>query len=202
MNESKEELGGFCTDIKDFDGIEEDYKCFNICLAEDYLIAMRNEDFELLGEFDPYLIDSICNWLTYDDDSESVDIANEIKNGTLITYKNRPFIDAIYENKNTNFAKTYLYKDVYSPKLILTLILSDDEDDIAYIDAYNQEMLDKILKDLYDFIEEEYERVKDKKLFLNSIKTNISKIRMSSNFKPMKASSETYSWLKELKKVK
>jgi C-terminal processing protease CtpA/Prc len=167
-------------------------------MAEDYEIAMYNEDFQALGEFSVDLLKDICRWLNYTEEMGNLDKVQDIKT----TIKERTFIDAIYENKVSTLAETYLLNGVYSPKLVLTIILSDEDEYDAFISCENQEDLESKMKQLYDFIEIEYKKSDDKKLFLNKIKNNYNRIRISKEYisKPIP---NTYSWTKELcKKLK
>ena len=104
------ELGGFAENPNVIDGTEEDYNAFNFCLAYDYYVAIINEDFDSLGEdlnnigtwYD--LMDKVGYWLNYDGEI-GFGIRNDIRQtirkiyyGTIITYKDRTFIEACFEN--------------------------------------------------------------------------------------------------------
>jgi hypothetical protein len=199
--DSIRELGGFAEYEEDIDGTEEEFNAFNYCMAQSYANAMYREDFEELGEFSPDLLENICRWLNYTEEMNNLDIVQEIKNGKLMTIKERTFIDAIYENKSSSLAETYLLNGVYSPKLVLTIILSDEEDYEAYIIGNSQEDFDNKIKELYDFIEEEFNKCSDKKMFLNKIKENYNRIKVSNKYKSKPVSTNTYNWAKKLKKI-
>lgn len=55
------ELGGFAIEPGDIDGTEDEFNAFNLCLAEEYFYAMKDEDFELLGDMDLDLVHKIVN---------------------------------------------------------------------------------------------------------------------------------------------
>lgn len=193
------ELGGFADYIEDIDGTEVDYVAFNYCLADEYMNAFYNEDFEALGEISTDLFQKICKWYGYVDGLENKDKINGIKNGKLITIKGRTIIDAIYENKIASLAETYLLMDIFSPKLLLTIVLSDDDEYGAYIISKNQYELDDKLKQLYDFIESEYNVCEDKKGFLNKIKSNYNRLLVQKGYK-LTPIPNNYNWVKKLKK--
>lgn len=191
------ELGGFAEYPEDIDGNEFEYEAFNRCLAEEYVTAMYNEDFESLGIMSADLFDTICQW------TNNTKLIEEIKNGTLMTINNRTFIDAIYANKIMNIAETYTSMGVHDPKLILTIILGEDEDELynAYIGNYKTEEYDKVFKSLYDLIEEEFLQAEEKDVFLQKIKRNYSRIRTQNNYQS-KVVPDTYLWVKCLKENK
>ena len=57
------ELGGFAEGPEVVDG---NWEAFNFCLAECYLQAMGEEDWEALGHMDEDLVNDIARWLNYD----------------------------------------------------------------------------------------------------------------------------------------
>lgn len=195
------ELGGFAEELSDIDGTIEEFNAFNYCLAESYVGAMYDEDFESLGEFSPSLLNNICAWYNYDESMKNQEETNEIKTGKLITKNNRTFIDAIYANKSATVAEAYLLNGVFSPKLVLTIILNESDEYIARLNCYSEEDYDKKIKEIHDFIEIEYEKSDNKIEFLNKIKNNYSRINVAiAIFKPKKIPS-TYNWVKQLKNM-
>ena len=95
------ELGGFAENETDIDGGYDEFIAFNYCLACDYYWALKNEDFEEIGDISDCTLDQICYWLNYDGkigkDIES-DIS-KIKNGTMITNYGRTLAEAIIDKK-------------------------------------------------------------------------------------------------------
>lgn len=112
------ELGGFAQNPEDIDGTEEDLRIFNHCLAYDYYAAVVGEDFDSLGEClndgsawrD--LMNEVTFWLL--DAETDVDIKDNLNNlyyGTIITYKNRTFIEAC-RSHGWNDLAIYLSKGI------------------------------------------------------------------------------------------
>lgn len=199
------ELGGFAEDEDAIDGTEEEFELFNYFLAQDYVEAMFEEDFEMLGEFSSCLLDDIIYWIDYDGKHDGQRTRKELMNGSLITNKNRTFLEAIYDAKHGTLAETYISRGIVTPKLVLAVVLSKcDEDDIepsAYIgdESYKKEDYDKLFKEFYDLIEIEYTKAEDKKEFLKAIKNNYGRIRIYKDKNRVVPSS--YNWVKELKKI-
>ena len=195
-----QELGGFAESLEE---IEEEtieaFNAFNYCLAEDYVTALYHEDFGIIGEVTSSLLEKICKWYNYDETFENQDTVSKIRTGEFITVKNRTLINAIYEKKVSSLAETYLLMRIYSPKLVLTIILSDEEEYQAYILCDTQEEFDDKIKQLYDFIELEYSRCTNKKEFLNKIKNNYQRIMVKKSL-GFKSVPDTYKWGKALRK--
>lgn len=192
------ELGGFAVDEEEIDG---DFISYNYCLAEEYSIAMINEDFDAIGYIDIYMLDSICYWLNYDGRQDNERLISDIKSGKLITNNKRSIIDAIYDKKNSSLAETYLDYGVYSPKLVLAIILSGD-DAVANIDVgiTSQEEFMQRVDQLYSFIDEEFNNQDNKKGFILKLWGGFKNVRYESQLQIDIVSEEKYSWVKSLKK--
>lgn len=100
------ELGGFAESKEVIEGTEEEFKAFNWCLACDYYGAVVGEDFESLGDdlndriaWDD-IMGRVCEWINYDGEicKELGDNIEKLYDGTIITYRNRTFIEACYEH--------------------------------------------------------------------------------------------------------
>ena len=101
-----DELGGFAERPSVIDGPIEEFYAFNFCLAEDYYNAVLGERFGQLGEcmnnsytwYD--IMEKVCDWLNYDGEigKNFEKDFDGLVNGTIITRKNRTFIEAAYEH--------------------------------------------------------------------------------------------------------
>lgn len=121
------ELGGFAESADDIDGDEDEFEAFNCCLANDYVTAIINEDFESLGELEANLLETIAYWATKNDtDDEIIKHMAEITKGLIITYKGRTFAEAVIENQNANAAFTLILNGNHDPRLYMTVILYED----------------------------------------------------------------------------
>lgn len=195
-------LGEFIDYNEDITNIE--VEAFNYYLALEYANAMEEENFEILGNFSFNLLEKICYWLGFFSREEDIKLLNEIKNGTLITNKNRTFIDAIYINKKGDFAEAYLNMGLKSPKLVLTIILENlinhHSANIGNED-FKQEDYEKLFNELYDLIETEYNNSSDKQAFLYLINNNYNRVKCYKLYKKIPAS-DKYNWVKDLVKYK
>ena len=104
------------------------------------------------------------------------------------------------ENKNASFAEAYLLRGVYSPKLILTIILSDTDEYVAYFDSGGlaEEDYESRVRELYDFIETEYNTVEDKEEYIHKIWNNFNRIQLSKEYKKVN-NQDNYAWIRKLK---
>ena len=195
------ELGGFAENPKVIDG---DFNAFNYCTAENYVAALYDEDFDAIGEIDEIHFEDICYWYNYDKQLNHKQIVDSIMDGSFITKKNRTILDAIYENKNVCLAEIYAYEKVYSPKVLLTLLLYSDYP--ISINPYDtrSEHYNSIFKDLFDFIDLEFNNMEDKKEFLKTIKDNITRLRYSKNYNNnfFVNSAENYEFVKQIRRDK
>lgn len=199
MNKNKViyELGGFAEYPEDIDG---DFEAYNRCLADEYLGAFYDENFVATGLISSGLLDTIREWSS---EKEEVD---KILNGTFITCKNRSIIDAIFEKRYGCLAELILYKGVFSPKLVVAILLSDEEIEPEAIICIKDENLttitqkefDERMKKLFDLIQEMYDKNKDDD-FLLKIKDNYR--RMTSSNKLKSASPANYGWCKRIKAI-
>lgn len=200
---SIKELGGFTKTKEDINGTEEEFLAFNYCLAEDYVNAMYQEDFEELGEISEELLKMICKWYNEIEIPTNQNTVHEIKTGEFRTIQKRILIDAIYENQSASLAETYLLMEVYSPKLVLTILLSEEEDYQDYSLVKNQKELNRKMKELYDLIETEYQKCDNKKQFLNKIQKNYTRIVSRKEYTTkLPPIPNTYHWVKQLQKAK
>ena len=107
------ELGGFAERPEYIDGTEEELIIFNYYVAYDYYCAVLGEDFEALGEeLNNYLnwsnmMYDVAHWLSYRDEIEKEEL-EKLKDGTIITRKNRTFIEACIEYGWSNLGKCLL----------------------------------------------------------------------------------------------
>lgn len=127
------ELGGFAEYDEDIDG---DFNNFNYCLANEYLSAIIEEDFITLGEISNDLLDKIVYWLNYNGQADKNDLEaiKGIDNGSIMTIKNRTFIEAIIDCHQYQIAETYIYRGVHNINLFLTYLAYAPIDEIdAYI---------------------------------------------------------------------
>ena len=191
------ELGGFAESPEVIDG---DFNAFNYCLAQDYVTALFREDFDAIGEIDIHFFDNICYWINYTKELNNEKLVQKIKKAKIITVKNRSIIDAIYEKKAVYLADIYLHNYIYSPKLILTILLSNNQLNNIFITGENDEEISSKLKELCDFIELEYEKQVNKKEFITKIKNNLNRIKVSKEYRQQPISNN-YEWLKAIKKI-
>ena len=190
-------LGGFAEYPEDIDG---DYEAFNRCLAEEYMGAFYYEIFSSIGYVSYDLLEKIVEW-------SRDEKAKGILDGSLVTYKNRTLIDACFDCCYGSLAEIYLYKGIFSPKLVTAVLFSNEDiEPTAIMDIdenlglITQEEFDKRLKDLFDFIEQYYEENKGQLAideYLLAIKNNYGRMRASKvhkhNVKP-----NEYGWCKRI----
>lgn len=191
------ELGGFAEERSEIDGTEEEFNAFNYCLACDYIGALYNENFEEVGTIH-FIFDRILYWYNYTKGLNNDEEVESLKNGTFITCNNRTIIDAILDKRFASLAYAYLSgRYVYSPKLVLAIILADAPYR-ANIPYKSQEDLDKKCDEFYNIIENEYYRAKDKKDFLMRLNKNVSRIciKKGAIVKPV---TDEYNWSKALR---
>lgn len=202
------ELGGFAEEPKDVsdawteEEMQRDFECFNFCLAENYVSAMYNENFEELGYMDGSLILTISRWINYKESLGNENLAKEISEGTLLTKNNRTFIETIVANKIYDYAYSYILIGVYHPSLI-HLLMEGYANGLEYycpISGVSQERFNEINSDLYDEIEKNYQASDDKIAYLNMIKKGIGAIRFDSGLK-QKPIPKSLSWGQTLKNM-
>lgn len=189
------ELGGFAEFLSDIDGTEEDFNAFNYCLAYDYVAALYEENFKVVGEVDGGLFSTILEWYNYTPELNNKEEVEALYKGTFITCNGRTIIDAALDKRYSSLAYEYLNR-AYSPKLVLTCLLVDEEYPIKIL-YESQEDLDKKLEELYSLIEEEYESAKDKKEFLTRLHNNLPRIRINVGV-TLKPINDKYNWTKAL----
>jgi len=191
---SYRELGGFAENPDVLDGTEETFHAFNFCLAQSYLWAIGDEDFELIGDVTPDLIRDVAHWLNYDGEigRNNEQTIEKMLNGTLITSKNRTFKEAIIAEKDAKLAYVWLRLDCQNDiDLIVCRILNvndiEDYDSYYYSDSsifscYSREKLIEVLKDIISKIKDIYEKENDennKKNILSSLKVFLQEFKYS-----------------------
>lgn len=190
------ELGGFAETPDDIDGTEEEFVAFNYCLAEDYLDAMMNEDFELLGDVGLDTIENVVEWLNYDGEigKDKKEIIASIPMGKLITYKNRTLEEAVIEQENLPFSEVFVLNGSINPKLYVIVMDKDrinseeGRSTILNIGLSRTKSLEEyiaFLKEVFDLIEAKYNNMtslEEKYLFLRRIKPHIENIRIKKEF--------------------
>lgn len=215
------ELGGFAENQDEFDGTKEEFEAFNYCLAEDYLSAMIEEDFESLGEVGTDTIDNVIYWLNYDGEigKSKEEIIRSIPRGELKTIKGRSLEEAVIENENLYFASVFIDNGNMNPKLYLIEMEKSYqvpyEKSLSLLNimlsrADSLERYFEFLKSIFDLIEEKYlekRTQEDKKTFLEKIRPYINGIRISAELNnPDKVKSfmkkMDYSWQKEINRKK
>lgn len=217
------ELGGFAEGPEVVDG---DWKSFNFCLAECYLQAMGEEDWEALGYMEKELVNDIARWLNYDDEigKGRIDVIKNIPKGLIKTSKNRTFIDAIVAEHKAPLAQTFIYNGNHDVRLYLTAIIygnfkvagdwyGTDTNLLNYIhdsfECNNAEDYSKFISRIFAGIEQYYLGINDMKeqqSFLKYIKGFLKAIRFPVEYKNNKelmeiTKLESFSWQKSLKKL-
>lgn len=191
------ELAGFAETPQDIDGDEIDFNAYNFCLAEEYINAFVAEDFEVIGDISYGLLKNIIYWCNYDDSLGNQELKEQFASGTLKTINNRSIIEAIYINKNISCAESYIDYGVFHPLLLLTIILSSQNISVL-LDVHDDDTLNNIFINLFNYIEYIYQQEKDKKTYLEKIKNGISRIHYSKNLHQIPIPANL-SWVKALK---
>ncbi|HBA37396.1 MAG TPA: hypothetical protein DCY94_01605, partial [Firmicutes bacterium] len=217
--EYAQELGGFAEDYAGINGDEAEFEAFNCCLADDYVSAMIDEDFRSLGEIDDTLLYTIAEWATkYDTDEERARRTEEITKGSIITYKDRTFADAVIENRNVSAAFALVLNGNTDPRLYTTIIFYEDLGDTFNsllnkihssfaepdVDRYCN-FLESIFSQIgahYDALEDSEQKIE----FLNRIRPYIAGIRMPACYKDSVrlksiAKMDSQNWQIRLKKM-
>ena len=191
---SYKELGGFAENPDVLDGTEETYNAFNFCLAELYIGAIAEENFEELGNITSDLINDVARWLIYDGDitRHSEEEIQKMLNATLITKNNRTFKEAIIAEKQVKAAYVWLKLGCKNDiDLIVCHILNINnvpEYDLYYysdsslFECYSKEKLIEVLKNIISKIKDIYDKEADenKKIdILNSLKCFLQEFRYS-----------------------
>lgn len=185
---------GFALDEYAVDG---DWEAFNFCTAENFYVAMLEEDFEFLGESSVNFIENIMYWLNYDGQigKEHEEDIEKIRTGMFMTSRNRTFIDAIADTKNVSFAETYICFGSVDVRLYVICMFGIEIDIIDGEEMYNGTILNMInrccsskeeyvefLSKLFSLLDSLYNEITDndkKKEFLDVLLKNISKFRFS-----------------------
>ena len=189
------ELSGFAEFPDEIDG---DFNAFNYCLAEEYVGALYNEEFNITGQMDCTLFDNICYWYNYDEHLGNKEEANKLRNATFTTINNRSIVDAIYDKNYASLAFVYVGNGIYLPKLILTILFSDDLYYDIHISENDNDKINNIFKDLFDFVEKEYQKNNDIE-FLKKFKNNFDRIYVLKQNRPI-IETDNYTFIKTLKR--
>lgn len=163
------ELGGFAEYPEDIDG---DFASFNFCLAEDYYIAMKKEDFASLGYIDGSNLSKINYWLkTVEQTKEELDEIKKIPTGLIKTKYNRTFADAVIANCKGDLASQLIYKGNYDIRLFATAI-AYNEDDIIDVFYYFPETI-KTKQEYLEFIQNVFSKLDEIFLICNDYKQEL-----------------------------
>ena len=163
------ELGGFAEYPEDIDG---DFASFNFCLAEDYYIAMKKEDFASLGYIDGFNLSKINYWLkTVEQTKEELDEIKKIPTGLIKTKYNRTFADAVIANCKGDLASQLIYKGNYDIRLFATAI-AYNEDDIIDVFCYFPETI-KTKQEYLEFIQNVFSKLDEIFLICNDYKQEL-----------------------------
>lgn len=205
------ELGGFAEYEEDIDG---DFNAFNYCLANEYCSAIMSEDFELLGEISNDLIDKIINWLNYDGEigKNDLNVIKGIDNGSIITDKNRTFIEAIVDSHQYQIAETYLLRGIHDINLFLTYFIYAPIDEIedyflngAYMFPNDREKYVQFLNSILNGLDQHFIEIKDMNQqiqFLDRIKIIINLVRYPAKYEKIVINKDNYSFVKQIIKNK
>ena len=190
-------LGGFADEPEDIDG---DFEAFNRCLADEYMGAFYCEEFSSIGYINNNLLETIVEW-------SRDEKAKGILDGSFVTCKNRTLIDACFDCRYGCLAEIYLYKGIFSPKLVVAILFSNEDiepsaimDIDENIGLVTQEQFDKRMKDLFDFIQKFYEENKGNIMineYLLAIKNNYGRMHASKQHKHNVKPNE-YGWCKRI----
>ncbi len=206
------ELGGFAENPRVLGGDERDYEAYNYCLAENYYHAFLDEDFEALGDIDSYLVEDIIFWLNYNG-KIGKDKENEykkIRDGSLITCRNRTFIDAICANRNHHMAYTYISMGNHDPRLYTTCLVYGDDDVENVLNLIHSsfeyrtgELYKKFINEIFLLVDQEFVGIREdrRKNVLLHLKESLQVTRVPNNY-DVSIDLNTYTWSKELKKLK
>lgn len=199
------ELGGFAEspDVLE-EETEEAQEAFNFCLASDYIAAIYTEDFESLGCVDSYLLDQILMWYEVGGGELTDEEIYAIRNGSVITKKNRSLVEAVLEDRNDCLANTFILNGNHNPKLYALCITEDEwrgllnsDDDMG-----RREYLD-FLKDVFDSVEDNYSSASsdDKLRMLTSLRINLSSIRYNGEIGKISLTDiGSYQFVKDIKR--
>lgn len=214
-----DELGGFAESPEVVDG---NWKAYNFCLAENYLQAMGEEDWDALGHMDTDLVNDIARWLNYDGEigKNRIDIIKNIPKGLIQTSKNRTFVDAIVAEHKATLAQTFIYNGNHDVRLYLTAIIygelnvvETDTNLLNHIydsfECNNVEDYSKFISRVFEGIEQHYldiNDIKEQQKFLKQIKEFIKVIRIPAGYQEKKelieiVKLERFNWQKSLKKL-
>lgn len=213
------ELGGFAETRADIDGTEEEFDAFNYCLAEDYLTAMINEDFEEIGEIGIDTLENVMEWLNYDGEigKDKEDIIKSIPRGEIITYKNRTLAEAAIEAEHLPCAEVFIYNGNLDPRLFMIVMEKSNnignEQETAILNlglasADSAEEYIAFLKSIFDLIEERYNKkatLEEKKKYLEKIRPYIDRIRIKKDLNNLESvktyiKNMNYNWHRDMAK--
>lgn len=190
-----DELGGFAEAPSDIGGSQRDFEAYNFCLAEEYLGAILDEDWDALGNLDSYIIETIAYWLNYDDEigKDIVDKIENIQSGLIITKNNRTFVDAIVACHKGNLAETFIGNGNHDVRLYLTAMFYGEDMQETLLNSIQNDFIHSNAKDFANFfnnifvgIEEKYNALlkTDERInFLKKIKPFIIAITFPNEYR-------------------
>ena len=174
------DLGGFAESPEVLEeGTEEAQEAFNYCLASDYMTAIYSEDFESLGAMDNYLLNNILMWYEIGGGSLDSDEEDRIRTGQVVTIKNRSLIEAVLEDRNDYWARTFIINGNHDPRLYALCVTEDEYRGILNSDSkMNRLEYLQFLRDIFNIVEESYSLASgEEKIRMHScIRSNISGI--------------------------
>lgn len=186
-----DDLGGFAEEpsVVSSDGDYDEYCAFNVCLAENYINAIYEENFDDLGEIDPWFLDQILMWYEVNWELDIEEIKN-YKTGMNITMNNRPFVEAVIEDGNDCLAETFICNGNHDPRLYALCMTETSifsHVGLLSSDGRGRDEYLSFLRDVFDCVEEDYKNAaaQDKIKMLSVIKERISDIRYSEDIGPI-----------------
>lgn len=189
LRKSSIELGGF---VEDENAVDGDYHWFNCCLAQEYFKAMKNENFDALGEMSSNLFDSIVFWLNQDE--YHGEYKNTIPVGNFMTNNGRLFYEAVIENKNGDLAESLIINGNRCLDLVVTAIVHGTYGDLRFIfddlDKHKA-FVGKFLEEINDtyFGSRDCDRVK----LIERIKPRLGRLKVFEHINEFNC--EKYNWL-------
>ena len=149
------DLGGFAESPEVLEeGTEEAQEAFNYCLASDYMAAIYSEDFESLGAMDNYLLNNILMWYEIGGGSLDSDEEDRIRTGQVVTIKNRSLIEAVLEDRNDYWARTFIINGNHDPRLYALCVTEDEYRGILNSDSkMNRLEYLQFLRDIFNIVE-------------------------------------------------
>ncbi len=185
-------LGGFAerADVLE-EKTEEAQVAFNFCLAEDYIHAMYDEDFEDLGMMDALLLDDILMWYVRGGGVLEESQVEAIRTGRIITSKQRELVDAVIEDRNDCFAFTFIINGNKDSRLFALCVEEDEYHGLLHADIHTKkDDYLEFLKGIFECIDTDYATLtgENKIKVLSVIKDNVLSIRFPKEIGPIQIS--------------